>query len=490
MINNNTTINTNVNTGTTSQSTPYLKKSELPKVVSAFDNDKGYLTTSTLETWLMKHSYIPKSDIEKIVSASKDQIIEIVDNSAGGEAVGKLEGYIEGNKKEIVEIKDRLNNLDKNVGNLQTESKSYLTQHQDLSSYAKLTQIDTINEQLKSVDSRLSDLDAKTFTLETFGQKNYLTEQSLDGYATEDWVKKQKYLTSHQSLKDYATQSWVKEQGFLTENPDLSSYATQEWVESKGYLTSHQNLSSYASKSWVEGKGYLTEHQNLADYASKSWVEDQGFLTEHQDLSSYAKKTDLNSANTKIKSLETKQNSILKQIPELATVSSLTDYVQTDTINQTLKDYVKNTTLTSQLNGYVKNSVLTSTLKNYATKSSVYTKNNINTLLTDYLKVKDAKDTYVPRNEIEDTYITIKDATNTFLTIEDYRGLKDATTINTQYKEKQIEDLKQDLAKDINLAMNGFYIVNKSDVVIVKDKEIINIFKDGVPQANLVWTEE
>lgn len=380
MINNNTTINTNVNTGTTSQSTPYLKKSELPKVVSAFDNDKGYLTTSTLETWLMKHSYIPKSDIEKIVSASKDQIIEIVDNSAGGEAVGKLEGYIEGNKKEIVEIKDRLNNLDKNVGNLQTESKSYLTEHQ--------------------------------------------------------------------SLTDYASKSWVKEQGFLTENPDLSSYA------------------------------------------SKSWVEDQGYLTKHQDLSSYAKKTDLNSANTKIKSLETNQNSILKQIPELATVSSLTDYVQTDTLNQTLKDYVKNTTLTSQLNGYVKNSVLTSTLKNYATKSSVYTKNNINTLLTDYLKVKDAKDTYVPRNEIEDTYITIKDATNTFLTIEDYRGLKDATTINTQYKEKQIEDLKQDLAKDINLAMNGFYIVNKSDVVIVKDKEIINIFKDGVPTANLVWTEE
>jgi hypothetical protein len=448
MINNNTTINTNVNTGTTSQSTPYLKKSELPKVVSAFDNDKGYLTTSTLETWLMKHSYIPKSDIEKIVSASKDQIIEIVDNSAGGEAVGKLEGYIEGNKKEIVEIKDRLNNLDKNVGNLQTESKSYLTQHQDLSSYAKLTQIDTINEQLKSVDSRLSDLDAKTINLEVFGQKNYLTEQSLDGYATEDWVKKQKYLTSHQSLTDYA------------------------------------------SKSWVEGKGYLTEHQSLTDYASKSWVEGKGYLTKHQDLSSYVKKTDLNSTNTKIKSLETNQNSILKQIPELATVSSLTDYVQTDTLNQTLKDYAKNTTLTSQLNGYVKNSVLTSTLKNYATKSSVYTKNNINTLLNDYLKVKDAKDTYVPRNEIEDTYITIKDATNTFLTIEDYRGLKDATTINTQYKEKQIEDLKQDLAKDINLAMNGFYIVNKSDVVIVKDKEIINIFKDGVPTANLIWTEE
>lgn len=385
MINNNTTPNTNVNIGTTSQSTPYLKKSELPKVVSAFDNDKGYLTTSTLETWLMKHSYIPKSDIEKIVNTSKDQIIEIVDNSTGGSAVNKLEGYIEGNKKEIVEIKDRLNSLDTNIGELQDKSKTYLTKHQDLSEYAKISSINDINNQLNKVDSRLATLDSKTIEMEIFGKKNYLTEESI---------------------KDYA------------------------------------------------------------------------------------KKTELNSVSAEVKILKSNQNTIDKQLQEFATVSSLADYIKTDTLTQTLKDYAKITTLNSQLAGYTKTSVFNSTLKNYVTKDSVYTKNNINGILTEYLKIKDAKNTYVPRDEIENTYITIKDATNSFLTIEDYRGLKDASTINTQYKDRSLDDLRQDLSKDINLTMNGFYIVNKNDVVIVKDKEIINIFKDGVPQANLVWTEE
>ena len=31
---------------------------------------------------------------------------------------------------------------------------------------------------------------------------------------------------------------------------------------------------------------------------------------------------------------------------------------------------------------------------------------------------------------------------------------------------------------------------NKNDIVIVKDHKILNIFKDGVPQVTLQWTEE
>ena len=471
MINNNTIITTNTNTVTTSQSTIYLKKSELPKSVSAFDNDKGYLTPSALETWLMKHSYIPKSDIEKIINNSKEQIIDFVDNSIGEDAVYKLEGYIEGNKKEIVAIKDKLTDLSGNISNVQTESKKYLTEqslsgyatqswveskkyltkHQDLSSYAKQSDINKINtrlETLDTIDGRLNNIDSDIIELKTNSAK---------------------YLTKHQDLSNYATQSWVKDQGFITENPDLSNYATQSWVESKNYLTEHQDLSNYATQSWVESKNYLTEHQ---------------------DLSSYAKKTNLNSIDTKVKSLTTNQNTILEKLSDFATTDSLNDYVKTDALTQSLKDYAKNTTLNSQLAGYVKTSVFNSTLKNYAPKTSVYTKNNINTLLNGYLKIKDAKDTYVSRTEIEDTYVTKQSATDTYLTIEDYRGLKDSATINSQYKDKSLDEFKKDLEKGVGISMNGFYIVNKNDVVIVKDKEIINIFKDGVPTANLVWTEE
>lgn len=70
----------------------------------------------------------------------------------------------------------------------------------------------------------------------------YITEDALNGYATEQWVGEQGYLTEHQSLSAYstteqmnsaissatddmATQTWVGEQGYIT-GVDLSNYAT------------------------------------------------------------------------------------------------------------------------------------------------------------------------------------------------------------------------------------------------------------------------
>ena len=69
----------------------------------------------------------------------------------------------------------------------------------------------------------------------------------------------QKLLTSA-DLGGYATQAWVKSQKYLTDGdlPDLSGYATQSWVNSQGFLKSSA-LSGYATQSWVEGKGYATK---------------------------------------------------------------------------------------------------------------------------------------------------------------------------------------------------------------------------------------
>ena len=110
---------------------------------------------------------------------------------------------------------------------------------------------------------------------------------SLDGYATQEWVSAQGYLTEHQSLAGYATESWVESKGYITSIPD--TFATKDWVSSQGYLTEHQDLSSYALKSeipsldgyatqsWVQSQNYLTSHQNLSSYATKSWATSQFF---------------------------------------------------------------------------------------------------------------------------------------------------------------------------------------------------------------------
>ena len=46
--------------------------------------------------------------------------------------------------------------------------------------------------------------------------------QDMTGYATQQWVRDQRYLTEHQSLSGYATEQWVNEQNFLKQHQDIS----------------------------------------------------------------------------------------------------------------------------------------------------------------------------------------------------------------------------------------------------------------------------
>ena len=50
---------------------------------------------------------------------------------------------------------------------------------------------------------------------------------------------------------------------------DLTGFATEEWVEEQGYLTAHQSLDGYATEQWVQSQGYLTA-VNLDGYALQS----------------------------------------------------------------------------------------------------------------------------------------------------------------------------------------------------------------------------
>lgn len=214
--------------------------------------------------------------------------------------------------------------------------QGYLTEHQDLSTYAKKADI-----------------------------------PSLEGYATEQWVNSKNYLTSHQSLEDYAKKTDLstkanKEHTHLlkditdyvapnlsiyakkTDIPSLNGYATEQWVTNQGYLTEHQSLTDYAKKSELKtingssliGSGDITiegggdgvqkwegtraEYNALSaydentlyvitdedvEYATQQWVTNQGYLTTHQSLTDYAKKTDLSTKADKAE-VEAKQDKL------------------------------------------------------------------------------------------------------------------------------------------------------------------------------------
>ena len=405
MINTNTDKPTQKPTATISESSIYLKKSELPQNVSSFKNDAGYISSSALSTWLKEHAYISKTEITSLINKANLVVVDTVNKSADSDAINRL-NLIE---KEIVEIKDILNKI----------SNTYVSTER-IKSLATQTDISKLSDEIDEISTSLSNID-----LSNIATKDEIP--ILDGYAKEDWVRRQGYLKTHQSLVGYAKKSDLPTD-YIKES-DLSEYVKASEISSTlNDYVKKSSLSEYVKTSTFNSKlNSLAKKSDIEGYATQKWVNEQGFLTKNQDLSEFATKTDL-------------------------------------------KDYVKIKSLNNTLNGYVK-------------KNSVYTQNESD---SKFLSKIDASDIYLTQTFADVKFASREMVEKEYLKIEDYRGLKSTIVINDDYKEKSLEVLKGDL----NKLINGFYIVNHTDVVIVKDHDVANIFKDGTPQTVIKWKEE
>ena len=409
MINTNIDKPTQKSTAIISESSIYLKKSELPQNVSSFKNDVGYISSSALGTWLKEHAYISKTEIMSLINKANLVVVDTVNKSADSEAINRLNQEITRIKGEIGAIKDILENI----------NSTYVSTER-IKSLATKTDISNLSDEIDEISTSLSNID-----LSNIATKDEIP--LLDGYAKEDWVRRQGYLKTHQSLVGYAKKSdlptdYVKES-------DLSEYVKVSAISSTlNDYAKKSSLSEYVKTSTFNNKlNSLVTKADINGYATQEWVNEQGFLTESQDLSEFATKTEL-------------------------------------------KDYIKTTSLSNTLN-------------NYAKKSTVYTKNESD---SKFLSKIDASDIYLTKTSADVQFASKEMVEREYLRIEDYRGLKAAIVINDEYKDKSLKDLKGDL----NGLINGFYIVNYTDVVIVKDHTIANIFKDGAPQAVIKWKEE
>ena len=143
-------------------------KSEIPTVptnVSAFTNDAGYLTEhQSLD------NYYTKSEVNTSLESKA-------------------------NKSEIPTVPTNVSAFTNDAG--------YLTEHQSLDNYYTKTESDgkyatqvVVNEEIAA---RISDIREVKATLESKADKSEIP--SLNGYATEQWVGEQGYLTEHQPLK-------------------------------------------------------------------------------------------------------------------------------------------------------------------------------------------------------------------------------------------------------------------------------------------------
>ena len=150
----------------------------------------------------------------------------------------------------------------------------------NLDPYALKTDVEAVGNRVTELSGNVLDNEvviaaALTDLEETKADKTEIP--SLDGYATEEWVNQQGFLTevdgefiteTELTAKGYATESWVNEQGFLTEvagefitESELTAkgYATESWVnEQIANVDVSDELANYYTKEEINNKGYLT----------------------------------------------------------------------------------------------------------------------------------------------------------------------------------------------------------------------------------------
>ena len=223
-----------------------------------------------------------------------------------------------------------------------TNDAGYLTEHQSLDNYYTKTESDgkyatqvVVNEEIAA---RINDVREVKATLESKADKSEIPTVPTNVSA---FTNDAGYLTEHQSLDNYYTKTEVnaslEAKADKTEIPSLNGYATEQWVGQQGYLTEHQPLKTINGETIVgegnieissgeetdpiwnaEKVNYYTKTEVNSSLESKAdkteiptvptnvsaFTNDAGYLTQHQTLKTINGETIVGEGNIEIASGE------------------------------------------------------------------------------------------------------------------------------------------------------------------------------------------
>ena len=187
------------------------------------------------------------------------------------------------------------------AGKQWVEDQGYLTEHQDLSDYAKTTAVtQAVQTAMASETARTEDTYAKLSTLgdtvltDTKPQNNYLQFFGKNTSTGAGTTKNVYFKTINgEGLVNYNVSTDIS----LPTFNDVSTAITDS-METETARTE----SVYAKKSEIPDlDGYWTSAQTqnaitaaTDNMATETWVQNQGYLTQHQDISGKLDKTDFN----------------------------------------------------------------------------------------------------------------------------------------------------------------------------------------------------
>ena len=217
------------------------------------------------------------------------------------------------------------------------EEQQYLTEHQSLEGYAKVSDIPTnvsvfIND---AGYAKSSDVNEK---LENKAHKSH----SHSEYALRTEIPKKVSDLTNDS--QFVTEFSLQNKGFLTEHQSLDGYAKSVEIPTKvsqltndsGYLTSVPD--EYVTAAELAAKRYLSVIPS--EYITSDELDARGYLTRHQSLDGYAKLTDIPKIPTQVSAFQNDSKYVTTELLE----SSIANIVfpTTDLSNYYTKDKVYN----------------------------------------------------------------------------------------------------------------------------------------------------
>ena len=195
-------------------------------------------------------------------------------------------------KDELNEVRNSQPTVDTShlVTRDELEGKGYLTTHQDLSEYAKKSELYNDSDLKARVEVLEQKTDKDTVYDDTPLKERVMALESraIEGGTYDDKpIRDRLDVLEAKEDKDtkYDDTEVKRRLTELESKPVVDSFVfvTDEKLASKGYLTEHQSLENVVTKEELEAKHYVTEET----------LNNKAYLTSHQDLSNYALKSEI-----------------------------------------------------------------------------------------------------------------------------------------------------------------------------------------------------
>jgi hypothetical protein len=188
-------------------------------------------------------AYYTKSETETAIKAAVDEIK--VPDVSGFATKSELEGVQEtagNNSVKIMAIDSELLDIKQQLENIPTT---------DLSGYATKDEVATVEAKIPSIEGLATEsyVDKKVAAIVIPEVPTKVSELENDaGYITAKDIPETDLSNYYNKAE---TENLIAEAVKDIEHPtvDLEGYATEEWVNAQGFLTEHQDLSEYAKKS-------------------------------------------------------------------------------------------------------------------------------------------------------------------------------------------------------------------------------------------------